>query len=71
MKEHHIPPLYERLRPEKLEDFVGQKHLIKSISTILKATFPPNILFFWASRMWEDYFSPNYWEKFLKKILCT
>ncbi|GAB6886781.1 replication-associated recombination protein A [Desulfothermus okinawensis JCM 13304] len=46
MKEHHIPPLYERLRPEKLEDFVGQKHLIKSISTILKATFPPNILFF-------------------------
>ena len=45
MKESTLP-LYERLRPKKLEGFIGQKHLKKTIETFLKASVPPNILFF-------------------------
>jgi len=42
----NFPPLYERLRPKKLEEFIGQEHLKRSIETFLKASIPPNILFF-------------------------
>ena len=39
-------PLYEKLRPTRIEEFIGQSHIKKAIETFLKSKFPPSILFF-------------------------
>ncbi len=39
-------PLYEEIRPNNFNDFIGQTHLKKTIDTFLKAKRPPSILFY-------------------------
>lgn len=41
-----LAPLSEQLRPTKLEDFVGQKHLIERLQYIVEAPRLPSLLFF-------------------------
>ncbi len=44
-KENSLP-LYEKIRPNTLSEFIGQQHIKKTIETFLKAKSPPNILLF-------------------------
>lgn len=39
-------PLADRIRPQSLDDYVGQAHLRDRLKTFLKAERPPSILFF-------------------------
>ncbi|MDR2050799.1 MAG: replication-associated recombination protein A [Deltaproteobacteria bacterium] len=41
-----LPPLPERLRPETLEDFVGQEHLRAKLQNLLRAERLPSLLLF-------------------------
>ena len=44
-----MKPLADKIRPEKIEDFVGQSHLIgknKIISSIIKSKKIPNMIIY-------------------------
>ena len=50
MKQHHLPPLAERMRPATLEEFIGQEHLTAPhglLRTMLE-TGNPFSLIFWG-----------------------
>jgi putative ATPase len=40
------PPLAERLRPNRLEDFIGQEHILTYVRSLCRAEQPSNLLFF-------------------------
>ncbi len=39
-------PLAERIRPQTLEEFIGQSHLVKRIAAFMRAPAPPSLLLF-------------------------
>ncbi|MBS3778800.1 MAG: AAA family ATPase, partial [Desulfovermiculus sp.] len=40
------PPLAERLRPNRLQDFIGQKHIQPHLRSLLRSESPSSLLFF-------------------------
>lgn len=40
------PPLAERLRPTRLQDFIGQKHIQPHLRSLLRSESPSSLLFF-------------------------
>ena len=41
-----LPPLPERLRPESLDEFVGQEHIKNKLENLLRAKRLPSLLLF-------------------------
>ena len=60
-------PLAERMRPNNLDDFVGQKHIIgfgKLLRRLIESKMVPSVIFYghilWSTRNREDNACKNY-----------
>ncbi len=57
-----MKPLADKIRPEKIEDFVGQSHLIgknKIISSIIKSKKNTKYDNIWTTWNWKNIFSKH------------